>query len=150
MTKKITITTKNTKQEIYDYICKYDNNFPFAQAQELYNNNKRALALECTFGEFLNKYEWTVAVIHEGAFIGVLFVDRWAEDHCDISGFSKPKQGYHPRNSLEIYCNILMKEFNFDYIISETDIKPAAYCLRWAGFTQIAKKLFRKERTQNV
>lgn len=118
----------------YKFVSLYGDNYPYAKIQELFNDNKDLFQNEETFGDFLNNFRWSVAVLYNGKFVGCLFIDKFEKNHCYISGFADRKNAEHTAESLKLYCDYLLEKFEYDYILSETNIKPAIYCLLKAGF----------------
>lgn len=125
------------------FVSTNSENFPFKQAEMLYNENKKYfLPLDISFKEHsrrLNGNLW--ATIADCQFLGLIFFE-WKNGKLFLSGCSKRKMFKYVSKAIIGLCELYFEQTNLIY--SETEHKWAKQALKRAGFLQISDNLFKK------
>lgn len=127
------------------FISTNSKDFPFEQAERLYNENKKYfLPLDITFKEIvksLNGNLW--ATIADNQFIGLIYFEL-KDNKWFLSGCSERKMFKYISEAITGLCELYFNQT--DTIYSETDFTHAKLALQRAGFINIHTNIFRKDK----
>lgn len=127
------------------FISTNSKDFPWQQAERLYNENKKYfLPLDITFEELANWANGNLwATIEDDLFIGLIYFD-FKDNKWFLNGCSERKMFKYISKAINELCTLYFEQT--DVIYSETEHTHAKIALKRAGFIQIHPNIFRKEK----
>lgn len=127
------------------FISTNNEDFPWQQAERLYNDNKKYfLPLDITFEELCNGLNGNCwSCFEDGLFLGLIYFEL-KENEWFLSGCSERKRFKYISEAITSLCELYFNQT--DTIYSETEHKWAKQALLRANFIQIHPNIFRKDK----
>ena len=134
-------------------ITLFDNNTPyFDEIEALFLTNDVKKFFPC-YDRLIDKisacHGHFFVVTYDSEFIGALYLDKWGDDSCYLSGFSKRKNP-HTVKAVKLLVKTTFEDYPFIkkiYAEIQKENKPAQLAIRRAGFKLTEKEiLFKIER----
>ena len=127
------------------FIQQNTNEFPFEQAKNLYDENRKYLFQDLDFETLYKKTNGNLWAVIDNGLIGIIYF-HFKKNKWFLSGFSHRKMRKYIADAINGMCQTYFEHWNITEIYSETEYKHAKIALLRAGFKKISSNIFRKEK----